>query len=105
MSMNIDFKHSLSPDEAKLRIRALGDYLQNRHGINVTWDDAGERATVKGKYLVVNIDGSVWFAPGMVHFQGEDPGFLLRGKAKGYLTEKLEKYMDPKVAVDDLPRR
>jgi hypothetical protein len=104
MSMNIDFKHGLQSDEAKARVRALGEYLENRHGIRVTWDEANELATVNGKYMVVNIRGSVKFAPGLVHFEGEDPGFLLRGKAKSYLTEKLEKYMDPSVPVDQLPR-
>jgi hypothetical protein len=104
MSMNIDFKHGLQPDEAKARLRALGEYLQNRHGIQCTWDASGEQANIAGKYMVVNIRGSVKFAPGVVHFEGEDPGFLLRGKAKQYLTEKLEKYMDPSVPVDRLPR-
>ena len=103
MSMTIDFKHSLSVDEAKERVHALGEYLTNRHGIGVTWD--GDRANVNGKYMVVNIKGAVTFADGVVHFEGEDPGFLWRGKAKSYLTEKLEKYMNARTPVSDLPRK
>src|SRR5262245_28118609 len=105
MSMNIDFKHSLPVDEAKARVRALGEYLTNRHGIGVTWDPSDTTATVNGKYMVVNIRGSVTFKDGVVHFDGEDPGFLWRGKAKSYLQEKLEKYMNPGTALADLPRR
>jgi hypothetical protein len=30
---------------------------------------------------------------------------LWRGKAKEYLVRKLEKYLDPNVALGDLPRR
>jgi Putative polyhydroxyalkanoic acid system protein (PHA_gran_rgn) len=104
MSMTIDFKHSLSVDEAKERVRALGEYLTNRHGIGVTWDGP-DRANVNGKYMVVSIKGHVTFTDGVVHFEGEDPGFLWRGKAKSYLTEKLEKYMNAKTPVSDLPRK
>ena len=105
MSMIIDFKHSLSVDEAKARVRALGEYLTNKHGIGVTWDAAGTTASVNGKYTIVSIRGSVTFAEGNVHFDGEDPGFLWRGKAKSYLVDKLTKYMNPAVAIEALPRR
>jgi len=104
MSMIIDFKHSLSIDEAKARVRALGEYLTTRHGIGVTWDDGNTIATVNGKYMVVSIRGKVTFVDGVVHFEGEDPGFLWRGKAKSYLTEKLEKYMNPATPLDKLAR-
>ena len=105
MSMTIDFKHSLSVDEAKARVRALGEYLTNKHGIGVTWDGGNTTASVNGKYMVVSIRGSVTFQDGNVHFDGEDPGFLWRGKAKSYLTEKLEKYMNPATPLDALPRK
>src|SRR5438552_13457003 len=105
MSMTIDFKHSLSVEDAKARVRALGEYLTNKRGIGVTWEPAGTTASVNGKYLVVNIRGSVTFADGNVHFEGEDPGFLWRGKAKSYLTEKLEKYMNGSTSIEQLPRK
>ncbi len=103
--MQIEYKHDLTVDEAKARVAALGEYLGNRHGIHVTWDESGEKASVNGKYLVVTIRGSVTFNGDTVHFQGEDPGFLWRGKAKTYLTEKLAKYLNAATPLADLPRQ
>jgi hypothetical protein len=103
--LNIEHKHSLPADDAKARVHALGDYLQNRHGIGVTWDPSGEQAKVHGKYLVVDIEGAVRFAPGVVLFEGKDPGFLWRGKATKYLAEKLQKYLNPDTPLDSLPRK
>jgi hypothetical protein len=39
-----------------------------------------------------------------VRFRGEDPGFLWRRKASDYIEGKLEKYLDAKVPIGDLPR-
>ena len=103
-SMRIEYPHKLSDEDARARIKALGDYLTNKHGIGVTWQD-DSKARVKGRYLVVSIEGSVTLSPGMVVFEGNDPGFLWRGKAKDYLQGKLRKYLDPSVALDTLPRR
>jgi hypothetical protein len=102
--LRIDYPHKLPDEEARERVKALGDYLQNKHGIGVTWGDA-DHARVSGRYLVVSIEGSVALSPGLVVFQGKDPGFLWRGKAKDYLQAKLRKYLDPSVALDTLPRR
>lgn len=94
---------SLSQDDAKARLGALGDYLQNKHGIAVNWN--GDAATVRGKYLVVAIEGSLSFAGGKAVFEGKDPGMLWRGKAKQYLAEKLAAYLDAKTPLEQLPRR
>ncbi len=104
-AMNIEYKHKFTPAEAKERLEALGDYLQNRHGIGVTWDPSGEKASVRGKYMVVSIEGSVILKDGVVFFEGKDPGFLWRNKAKEYLLGKLQKYLDAATPVDQLPRR
>ena len=101
--MEIDYRHSLADDDARARLKVLGEYLTNRHGIKVAWLDAA-RATFSGKYLVVKIEGELSMAPGIVRFRGEDPGFLWRRKASDYIEGKLAKYLDPKVAVADLPR-
>ncbi|MBI4511912.1 MAG: polyhydroxyalkanoic acid system family protein [Deltaproteobacteria bacterium] len=100
--MKIEYPHKLPEQEAKERIRALGEYLINRHGIGVTWN--GDKATIRGKYMVVSIEGTVTFQPGVVLFEGKDPGFLWRGKAKDYLTAKLTKYMNPETELAQLPR-
>jgi hypothetical protein len=101
--MEIDYRHSLADDEAKARLQVLGEYLTNRHGIKVSWLDTS-RARFSGKYLVVKIEGELTMQPGIVRFRGEDPGFLWRRKAQDYIEGKLEKYLDAKVALGDLPR-
>jgi Putative polyhydroxyalkanoic acid system protein (PHA_gran_rgn) len=94
---------TLSQEDAKARLVALGEYLQNKHGINVTWN--GDVGTVRGKYLVVGIEGSMSITADKAVFDGKDPGMLWRGKAKDYLASKLALYLDPKKALADLPRR
>ncbi len=104
MAFEIDYPHSLPIEDARARIHALADYLSNKHGINVTWD-GDDRANIRGKYLVVSIEGSVDVGDKSVRFSGKDPGMLWRGKAKDYLTGKLKKYLDASTPVADLPTR
>jgi hypothetical protein len=102
-SLRVDYPlGSMSQEDAKQRLVALGEYLGNKHGIKVVW--TGDSATVKGKYMVVNIEGSLAFQGGKAVFEGKDPGFLWRGKAKDYLHNKLSKYLDPTILIEDLPR-
>ncbi len=103
MSLRIEQPHSVPVEEARERIRALGDYLSKKHGLQVAWQGE-DRATISGKYLVVTIQGSVEIQSGKVVFEGKDPGMLWRGKAKDYLQNKLTRYLDPKTPVSDLPR-
>jgi hypothetical protein len=93
----------MSHEEAKARLEALGDYLQNRHGINVTW--SGDQASFKGKYLVVHIEGTLTLDGKKALFNGKDPGFLWRGKASDYIKKKLTQYLDPAKKLEELPRR
>jgi len=104
MSMRIEYPlGSLTKDDALARLKALGEYFTNKHQIAVNW--TGERAQVKGKYMIVSIEGSLSFDGTKAIFDGKDPGMLWRGKAKDYLTAKLAKYLDPRTPLDDLPRR
>lgn len=100
--MEIVFPYSLSDDDARSRLQLLGRYLTNRHGIQVTWLD-DMRARFSGKYLVVKIDGELTLGSGHARFQGEDPGFLWRNRAKDYIQGKLAKYLDPGVQPGALP--
>ena len=100
--MEIDFKYALSDPDARARLELLGQYLQNKHGIKVSWVDEA-RAKFVGKYLVVKIDGELTIKNGLAQFRGEDPGFLWRGRAKDYIASKLEKYLDPTATPADLP--
>ena len=101
--MEIDHKHALSIEDARARLKVLGEYLHNRHGIKVTWQD-DDRAHFSGKYLVVKIEGNMTVEASRVRFKGEDPGFLWRKKATEYIEGKLTTYLDPKKALADLPR-
>jgi hypothetical protein len=101
--MEIDFQYVLSDQDAKDRLDVLGQYLHNKHGIKVTWVDE-KRARFSGKYLLVKIEGELSLGNSRAQFRGEDPGFLLRARAKDYIQGKLAKYLDPKTALPDLPR-
>ena len=92
----------MSQEDAKARLVALGDYFKNKHGIDVAW--SGDRASIKGKYMVVAIDGTLSFEGQKAVFEGKDPGFLWRNKAKDYLQNKLSTYLDPRTPLEDLKR-
>ena len=99
--MEIDFKYAVPDTDARARLEVLGKYLENKHGIKVTWTDA--KAKFSGKYLMVKIEGELAVGNSRAVFKGEDPGFLLRGRAKDYIKGKLETYLDPATALSDLP--
>jgi Putative polyhydroxyalkanoic acid system protein (PHA_gran_rgn) len=101
--MEIEYKHRLDEAEAQSRLKVLGEYLEKRHGITLSWTTP-DRAKFNGKYLVVKITGELILEPGVVRFRGEDPGLLWRRKATEYIHGKLVKYLDPSVALADLPR-
>ena len=101
--MELSHDHSFDPSEARERLRALGDYLQNRHGMQVTWTSE-DSLHLKGKYTVVTIDAEVRLEPGRVHVAGKDPGVLLRGTAKKYVAGKLQTYLNPAEPLATLPR-
>jgi hypothetical protein len=100
--MEIDFQYAVSDEDARSRLEILGQYLINKHGIQVTWLER-TRARFSGKYLVVKIDGELTVGNGRAQFRGEDPGFLWRNRAKDYIQGKLAKYLDPKAEPSQLP--
>lgn len=101
-NMHIDFPIAMPAEEAKRRLEVLGEYLWNKHKIGVKWN--GDQAEIKGRYLVVNIEGTVAVREGLVSFDGKDPGMLWRTKAKEYLAYKLGTYLDPATPFENLPR-
>lgn len=104
MAFELQVPHPLPPEDARARLRALGEYLGNKYGLTLTWTGEDE-ARVTGSYLVVSIDGTIRLSPGRVEFSGKDPGMLWRGKARDYLTAKLARYLDPKNPLASLPTR
>ena len=101
--MELSHSHNFDENEARERIRALADYMQNNHGMKVTWSSPDSMHLV-GKYTVVGIDVQVTLRPGQVQLTGKDPGMMLRGTAKKYVGGKLETYLDPATPLDQLPR-
>lgn len=101
--MDFDYPHSLAREDARQRLEALGEYLQNRHGVQVAIE--GDRGRFSGKFMVVKIEGEWMLGEGTIHVTGKDPGILWRKKAADYLRRKLAMYLDPAVPVEDLPRR
>jgi Putative polyhydroxyalkanoic acid system protein (PHA_gran_rgn) len=99
--MKFDYPHTLAIEEARTRLAILGEYLQRRHGIQVSW--TGDRGSFRGKYLVVPIEGELTLGDGVIHVSGKDPGFLWRRRATDYLRGKLEIYLDPRVPLQELP--
>lgn len=104
MAFELSSAHRLEMSDARARLRALGEYLGNKHGLAINWTSDDE-ASISGSYLVVTISGNLRLTPTAVTFSGKDPGMLWRGKAKDYLLRKLEKYLNPSTPVDALPRR
>ena len=102
--MELEQRYAYDQSEARERVRALGDYLSNRHGMQVQWLD-DDRAQIRGKYTVVSIDAQVIVEAGKVRVSGKDPGMLWRTPAKKYVAGKLEKYLDPQQQKDALPRK
>jgi hypothetical protein len=104
VAFELTVPHRLDLGDARARLHALGDYLSNKYGLTVTWT-GDDDATVTGSYLVVSVSGGLHLTSQAVSFSGKDPGMLWRGKARDYLTSKLEKYLNPATSVDALPRR
>ena len=101
--MEFEYTHTLTTPDARQRLEALGQYLAARHNIDVSWN--GDRALFHGKFKkLVKIHGEMTFTNGKVSFVGHDPGRVWRGQAIKYIQRKLEAYLDPSVALHDLPR-
>jgi hypothetical protein len=102
-NLRVEHRHGLSLDQSRERLRALGDYFQNKHKIAV--HGSGEDAlSLQGKYAMFSFKADVTLKEGVIAVEAPDPGMLLRNKAREYLEGKLKKYLDPGVPVDTLPR-
>jgi hypothetical protein len=101
--MELEQSHRFAVQEARERIRALGDYLSQKHGMTVTWTDA-DHVSIRGKYTIVTVDANLSLEADRVRVTGKDPGMLWRLPAKSYVQSKLAKYLDPNEALEALPR-
>ncbi len=98
--MKISKPHSFSAEDAVARLRALTSYWDTRYGTRTTW--TGNTARIVGKVKGIKFDGkfsvtdSNLSADVKVGFLAEKMG------GRGYVENKLEQYLDPNTAVEDL---
>ena len=99
----IDFHvpHTLSLAEAKKRIERLIQYWA-KHGIQSTWK--GDEAKLHGKVMGIHLDATLRVTDKTVGGEATDPGLLLRGQARKYLTHKFETWLDPQRTVEELEK-
>ena len=99
----IDFHvaHTLTLAEAKRRMEKLTQHWA-KHGIQSTW--SGDQATLHGKVMGIALDATLRVTDKTVGGEATDPGMLLRGQAKKYLTHKFETWLDPKKTVEELEK-
>ena len=99
----IDFHvpHTLSLAEAKTRMEKLTQHWA-KHGIQSTW--SGDEAKLHGKVLGIHLDATLRVTDKTVGGEATDPGLLLRGQAKKYLTHKFETWLDPKQSIEELEK-
>lgn len=103
MSMlKFEAANSLPVEEAKQRVMALLDYWKRKYGVSSAWQELS--ATMSGKAMGVSIDGKLEVRPDKIAGEAADPGFLLRGQAKAYLTRKFTEYLNPARSLEDLKK-
>jgi Putative polyhydroxyalkanoic acid system protein (PHA_gran_rgn) len=101
-TMKFEVPHSLSKDEAKKRIEQLLQHWGSKYGVKANW--TAEGAKVIGKVMGINLDASFTITDGAIQGEGTDPGMLLRGQAKSYLTKKFGAVLDPGKSMDEVQR-
>lgn len=101
--MRFEVSHTLNKEDARARVEKLFRYWANKYGAQATWN--GHRATLSGKVMGLSIDADVEIQESRVAADATDPGFLFREKAKKYLTEKFNHYLDPKTQLTALAEK
>lgn len=91
--LKFEVPHKLSKDEAKQRVTQLLERWNKEHGLQSTWN--GDRAKLVGKAMGLSINAELEVSGDRVGGEATDPGFLFRDKAKKYLTQKFDAYLDP----------
>lgn len=99
-TMKFEVPHSLPKDEAKRRVEALLKYWGGKYGTRAAWQ--GDGAQVSGKVMGINLDAAFEVTDSGIRGEGTDPGMLLRGQAKSYLTRKFAAVLDPNKSLADL---
>jgi Putative polyhydroxyalkanoic acid system protein (PHA_gran_rgn) len=91
--------HALPRAEARARMEKLTT-AWSRHGVQSAWK--GDEAQLDGKVMGMHLVATLRVTDTQVGGEATDPGMLLRGQAKKYLTEKFAHYLDPKKTLAEL---
>jgi hypothetical protein len=89
----IEFHHSFSRAEARVRIQQLLDYWYQRWGVHRDWD--GDTVHVHGMVMGIPFDARLVVKDHQVFAIASDPGLFLRQMALDYVSRKLRKYLHP----------
>lgn len=102
MAQRIELRvpHTLTLEEARARMEALGDYYRARHHASVSWHE--DVVTIDVRYLGVRVSVRARLEAHAVQVDASDPGFLLRSRGAKYLDAKIRRYLHEPLAT--LPR-
>lgn len=92
--------HSLPRDQAKRRVEKLVSYWSAKYGLKAEW--SGDSARLSGKAMGLPVQATLEVRDAGVEGEATDPGFLLRDRARKYLTEKFGAYLDPATPLEAL---
>ena len=98
--MNFEVAHTLPKEDARARMEKLTQYWGSKYGVKSHWN--GDEATLSGKVMGITLDAKLHVTQEKVGGEGSDPGMLLRGQAKKYLTHKMSSFLDPRKKLEDL---
>lgn len=98
--LHFEVPNSLPIEEARRRLEALLAHWRTKYGVETKWE--GDAVTMRGSAMGVSIDGGFRVFADRVAIEASDPGMLLRGQAKKYLTRKFAEYLDPDSDLDGL---
>lgn len=102
-TIKFDVPHKLPKDEVKRRLEMLGEHWGSKYGVKTDWSSDHE-ARIQGKAMGLTINATLNIADTSVNGEATDPGFLFREKAKKYLTEKFNFYLDPNKSMEELKK-
>lgn len=98
--LSLEVSHALGRESAKRRMELLIQRWERKYGLRSSW--AGDTARLSGTILGISLQATLEVNDQSVRGEANDPGILLRSKAKKYLEEKLGLYLDPSKTPEGL---
>lgn len=91
--MRIEVPHRLDRISATERLRELAGYWQEKYGVTPAW--TGDTAAFTGSLMGFDFEVTFTVEEHGVRFEGPEVGLVIRRQVAGYVTRKLEEYLDP----------